>query len=88
MAGHSAMSVPTAYMPPAPRPASPARLQGMVYSDEYALSFHMTFHRLLKWFVALPLAAMAAALLALTRPGEDDDRAGLALPTHLDSHTS
>ncbi|PNH12688.1 hypothetical protein TSOC_000387 [Tetrabaena socialis] len=37
---------------------------GLAYSDEFALSFHMHFHRLLKWAVALPLGLMLAVLLA------------------------
>jgi hypothetical protein len=35
------------------------------YVDEFSLSFHMHFHRLLKWLIALPLGLMAAAVLGL-----------------------
>ena len=43
----------------------------MVYSDEFALSFHMHFYRLLKWLLAAPFVAAAAAILALPAPGAD-----------------
>jgi outer membrane protein assembly factor BamB len=39
---------------------------GLKYDDEFALSFHVHFHRLLKWVVALPLLGMSAAILLLT----------------------
>lgn len=32
---------------------------GLHYQDEFVLSFHMHFHKLLKWLIALPLLAMA-----------------------------
>ncbi|EFJ48005.1 hypothetical protein VOLCADRAFT_117761 [Volvox carteri f. nagariensis] len=41
---------------------------GLLYSDEFALSFHMHFHRLLKWVIALPLGLMMAVLLAVSGP--------------------
>lgn len=41
---------------------------GLLYSDEFALSFHMHFHRLLKWAVALPLGLMLAVLAAVAGP--------------------
>jgi hypothetical protein len=72
---------------PAPRSRTTAVLSveltdqhGLRYVDEFALSFHVHFHRLLKWMVALPLLGMAAALLLLTGGGGggDDDDAGFA----------
>ncbi|GIL56325.1 hypothetical protein Vafri_11699 [Volvox africanus] len=41
---------------------------GLSYTDEFPLSFHMHFHRLLKWAIALPLGLMLAVLLAATGP--------------------
>ena len=41
--------------------------QGQVFEDSFALSFHLHYHRLLKWLVAAPFAACAAALLAAGR---------------------
>ncbi|GIL89184.1 hypothetical protein Vretimale_18615 [Volvox reticuliferus] len=41
---------------------------GLSYADEFPLSFHMHFHRLLKWAIALPLGLMLAVLLAATGP--------------------
>ena len=38
----------------------------MTYSDEFSVSFHIHFHRLLKWMVALPFAAMATVAILLT----------------------
>jgi hypothetical protein len=37
---------------------------GAVFADEFALSFHVHFYRLLKWLVVAPFAFTAAALLA------------------------
>ncbi len=37
---------------------------GLHYEDEFSLSFHMHFHKLLKWLVAGPLLAMAAVVIA------------------------
>jgi len=37
---------------------------GSVYFDEFALSFHIHFYRLLKWLVVGPMCLMAAAVLA------------------------
>ncbi|KAK9817910.1 hypothetical protein WJX72_004192 [[Myrmecia] bisecta] len=37
----------------------------MSFEDEFSLSFHMHFHRLLKWLVAVPLTAMAVAVLSM-----------------------
>jgi hypothetical protein len=33
------------------------------YEDEFVLSFHMHFHKLLKWLIAVPLLAMAVVVL-------------------------
>lgn len=49
---------------------------GLQYADEFALSFHMHYHRLLKWAVAGPLGLMLAVLLAVTRPRAGDRAAG------------
>ncbi|MEW5304838.1 MAG: hypothetical protein WDW36_007421 [Sanguina aurantia] len=38
---------------------------GLLMSDEFSLSFHLHFHKLLKWLVALPLLAMV--VLTATR---------------------
>ncbi|KAK9842442.1 hypothetical protein WJX81_000368 [Elliptochloris bilobata] len=38
--------------------------QGQVFEDAFALSFHLHYHRLLKWLVAVPFMACAVALLA------------------------
>lgn len=43
---------------------------GLVFADEFALSFHMHFYRLLKWLVALPLAFTAVALLTFKAQDE------------------
>ena len=40
----------------------------LLFVDEFALSFHMHFYRLLKWLLAAPFAAAAIALLALPNP--------------------
>lgn len=36
----------------------------LLFSDEFSLSFHIHFYRLLKWLVAAPFAAASLALLA------------------------
>jgi len=38
------------------------------FQDEFALSFHVHFHKLLKYMVALPLLGMAAVALAVAAP--------------------
>ncbi|CAG9463133.1 unnamed protein product [Pedinophyceae sp. YPF-701] len=43
---------------------------GMTYRDEFSVSFHVHFYRLLKWAVALPLIASSVALLLLGRQEE------------------
>ena len=48
---------------------------GVTLTDSFSLSFHMHFHRLLKWLVAVPLLGTALAVLAL------QPRATLAGPT-------
>ena len=35
---------------------------GLVSTDEFAVSFHLHFHKLLKWLVALPVVCMAVLL--------------------------
>ena len=57
---------------PCPRTRSTATIHlemvdaaGLVFTDDFALSFHMHFHRLLKWLVAAPFLACAAAVLSL-----------------------
>jgi hypothetical protein len=57
---------------PTPRTRTAATLRvemvdesGAVFSDEFALSFHVHFYRLLKWLSAAPLVLCAAAALAL-----------------------
>ena len=57
---------------PCPRTRSTATIhiemtdeRGMVFVDDFALSFHMHFHRLLKWLAAAPFLACAAAVLAM-----------------------
>eukprot|EP00879_Flechtneria_rotunda_P003998 GHRR01004239.1.p1 GENE.GHRR01004239.1~~GHRR01004239.1.p1 ORF type:complete len:449 (+),score=111.00 GHRR01004239.1:366-1712(+) len=37
---------------------------GLHYEDEFVVSFHMHFHKLLKWLIALPLLAMAMVVVA------------------------
>lgn len=51
----------------------------LVSVDEFALSFHLHFHKLLKWLVAAPLALMLALLLAM--PGASDSGDGPSLPS-------
>ncbi|KIY93696.1 hypothetical protein MNEG_14267 [Monoraphidium neglectum] len=41
---------------------------GLHFQDEFALSFHVHFHKLLKYLVALPLLAMALVALAVAAP--------------------
>lgn len=36
---------------------------GQVLVDEFALSFHLHFHKLLKWLIALPPVLMALAVV-------------------------
>eukprot|EP00887_Chlorella_sp_A99_P003269 scaffold9.g3269.t1 len=50
---------------------------GIVFTDHFALSFHMHFYRLLKWLLAAPFIVAALALLALPGPERD----GPALPS-------
>lgn len=42
-----------------------ATKHGLHYQDEFYVSFHMHFYKLLKWLVALPLLAMAAAAVII-----------------------
>ncbi len=67
--------------PPRPQASAVVRIEmvdssGLQYADEFALSFHMHYHRLLKWAVAAPLGLMLAVLLAVTRPRGGDRGAG------------
>ncbi len=64
------------WRPPVPQLACPrtrstatihiemADAHGLTLSDEFSLSFHLHFHRLLKWLVALPMLVMVAIPLA------------------------
>lgn len=45
--------------------------------DEFALSFHMHYYKLLKWMVALPMVASGVVVLMLLA----SDKPGLALPS-------
>lgn len=42
---------------------------GVRYVDEFSLSFHVTFYRLLKWLIALPFTIMACCLLTVSSAG-------------------
>ena len=55
-----------------PRAPPPGRVEmrdesRLLFVDEFSLSFHIHFYRLLKWLIAAPFAMAAAALLAYTR---------------------
>lgn len=68
--GAYAMSVPC----PRSRAAAVVRLEmrdanGIVYVDEFQQTFHVQFHKLLKWLAAGPLLAMGLFLLVL-RPAQ------------------
>jgi hypothetical protein len=41
-----------------------------LFVDEFSLSFHIHFYRLLKWLIAAPFAAAALALLAYRQDAE------------------
>lgn len=45
---------------------------GLTLYDEFSLSFHLHFHKLLKWLVAMPMIAMVA-ILFLIRKEEDKE---------------
>lgn len=53
---------------------------GMVLSDEFALSFHLHFHKLLKWLVAGPPLLMALAVVVVSaaarRRAEEEEQDG------------
>ena len=49
---------------------------GITVTDAFSLSFHMHFHRLLKWLLVAPLAFASLAILAQRSEGM-----GLALPS-------
>lgn len=42
---------------------------GLYFSDEFALTFHMRYYRLLKWLILLPFLGMVSVLL-LVHPQE------------------
>jgi hypothetical protein len=42
---------------------------GLYFSDEFALTFHMRYYRLLKWLICLPFLGMVS-LLILVHPPE------------------
>ena len=44
----------------------------LTFVDDFALSFHMHFYRLLKWLVALPFTVAALAVFALHVGGLND----------------
>ena len=44
----------------------------LAFVDEFSLSFHMHYYRLLKWLVAVPFTAAALAVLALQVGGFTD----------------
>lgn len=44
--------------------------QGMVFWDEFTLSFHMHFYRLLKWMAVAPFLFTAAAMLTFRATGD------------------
>jgi len=44
----------------------------LAFVDEFSLSFHMHYYRLLKWLVAVPFTAAALAVLALQVGGFND----------------
>lgn len=37
----------------------------VAFVDDFSLSFHLNFHKLLKWLVAMPFIAMAVAVLSM-----------------------
>jgi len=66
---------------PCPRSRSTATIRlsvtdenGSTYVDEFPLSFHMQFYRLLKWLVVGPLTVMAMVLLSTLGPETVPDR--------------
>lgn len=68
---------------PCPRSRSTATVHlelhdrgGVVVTDDFSLSFHMHFHRLLKWILAGPFAIACLVILAQHAEG-----LGLSLPS-------
>jgi hypothetical protein len=51
-----------------------------VFVDEFSLSFHMHYYRLLKWLVAVPFTAAALAVLSMKLGSFND-----LLPTQMGS---
>ena len=59
---------------PCPRTRSTATIRlemtdahGIMLTDSFSLSFHMHFHKLLKWLVAAPLLGSTLAVLVLQK---------------------
>lgn len=72
----NSFAVPGTYSTPIPCPrtrsTATVRIEmtdshGITASDSFSLSFHMHFHRLLKWLVAVPLIGCTFAVLALQK---------------------
>lgn len=53
---------------------------GLRFEDNFSVSFHVHYYRLLKWMVALPFTFMVAAVLALLPPLEPDFAGAAAGP--------
>ena len=49
-----------------------------MYTDDFSLSFHMHYYRLLKWLVAVPFTAAALAVLSMKLGGLNDQLPTLA----------
>ncbi|KAL9263582.1 DEFECTIVE IN EXINE FORMATION 1-like protein [Drosera capensis] len=43
---------------------------GLHFSDEFSLTFHMNYYKLLKWLVVLPMLGMFGMIAILRSPGE------------------
>ncbi|GAX73269.1 hypothetical protein CEUSTIGMA_g723.t1 [Chlamydomonas eustigma] len=59
---------------------------GLVFTDEFSLSFHLHFHKLLKWLIALPPILMALAIVSISasskRLGDDIVSGSKSLPSY------
>lgn len=53
-----------------------------LFHDEFSLSFHMHFYRLLKWILVLPLLAMAFAIIARPPPEKGPELPSFASRGH------
>ena len=71
-----------------PPPHSQTDVNGLTLTDEFSLSFHLHFHKLLKWLVALPPVLMTLALvLASAMRREEDGEGGFKpLPSYVYPH--